>query len=62
MTWYTAHYGSYRKGDTIHHIDGTFSRKQMFAEAQKIANDIGRAVCIIAEKGMNLKVYDVKPE
>lgn len=62
MTWYTAHYGSYRKGDTMHYIDGTYNRKQMFDKAQKIANNTGRTVYIKAEKGMELKFYDVKPE
>lgn len=62
MTWYTAYYGSYRNGDTMHHIDGTFNRKQIFDKARKIASDTGRTVCIKAEKGMKLKFYDVKPE
>lgn len=62
MTWYTAHYGSYRNGDMVHHIDGTFDRKKMFDKAKKIANETGRAVTVIAERGTNYKTYKVKPE
>lgn len=60
-TWYTAHYGSYKKGETVHRISGTFNRKEMFETARKIADATGKTVTIIAEKGMSLKCYDIDP-
>lgn len=51
MTWYTAFYGSYREKDGFHHIEGTFSRKEIFEKAQATANETGKIVTVSAERG-----------
>lgn len=65
MTWYRAHYGTYRDGDTVKHIPGTIDRKEMFKTAQRTANETGRTVTIIAETpgacGLNMTIYKVSP-
>ena len=66
MTWYTGCYGSWRKGDCVIRLDGTYNRKQMFEKAQSAANEVGREVTVIAEtgsvQGLRMKTYKFKPE
>ena len=62
MKWYRAFYGTWQKGDSVRQIPGTFSRKAIFEEAQKIANETGREVTISAERGMNMEFYTVNPQ
>lgn len=66
MTWYTGFYGSWRKGDFVTHLEGTYDRKKAFANAQETANAVGREVTVIAETGsvagLKSKFYNFYPE
>ena len=62
MTWYKAFYGTWKNGDSVRQIPGTFNRNAIFEEAQKTANETQREVTISAENGMHLTFYTVKPQ
>lgn len=66
MTWYTGHYGSWTQPSGVTRIGGTYDRKEMFAEAQAVANKLGVGVTIISEtggsSGLKIKTYTVNPE
>ena len=59
MIWYTGHYGSWNdprgverldfspKGEEYKHITGTYSRKEVFAKAQEVANETGKVVTVM---------------
>ena len=51
MTLYKAHYGSWKNGNSVHYIEGTYSRKEIFEKAQEAADMTGEIVTVISEKG-----------
>lgn len=61
MTWYTGIYGSWKDG-TVHYLEATFNRKEIFKTAQNIANEIGMTVTIQSTRGTLLKFFEVRPE
>lgn len=71
MTWYTAWYGSWAKGDKVTTIEcehgyGTYNRKEIFARAQEIADEHNVVVTVSAERptgsGLQLEHYKVIPK
>ena len=76
MTWYTGHYGSWKKGESVTRISlgmgnwvertGTYDRKEMFDKAQEVANENNVVVTIIAERpnghGLSVETYKVEPK
>lgn len=66
MTWYKGHYGSWKEPSGVQHIEGTYDRKKMFAEAQSVANRLGVEVTVISEtgspSGLKVKTYTVTPD
>lgn len=61
MTWYTAHYGNWKNGNTVHYIEGTFDRKDMMARAQATADEVQQTVTVSAERGTRLTFTEVHP-
>lgn len=72
MLWYTAHYGTWRSGDTVTRIDfgnycyGTHNRKEAFTKAQETANKTGRTVTVMWHTpsvcGLKTNIKKVAPE
>ena len=74
MTWYTGHYGNWNEPHGVQRIyfngnivaNGTYNRKIMFEEAQRVANEKRVTVTVIAStgspKGLIEKCYKVEPQ
>ena len=62
MTYYKAYIGTWHDTDGVKRIAEGYSRKAIFEKSQEVANRQNRTVDIIAERGMNLKFYLIKPE
>ena len=61
MTWYTGIAGSWSKPESIHRIEGTFSREEIVERAQNVANELNQTVTVKAEKGMRMWFFEVNP-
>ena len=66
MYWYRAWYGSWNETDGVRRIDGTYNRKKIFDDAQRVANKTGKVVTIEKEiptlRGLESEYYKVKPQ
>lgn len=61
MAWYTAYYGDWCNGNSVHHIKGTYSRKEIFERARETARATGETVTVKVDFGMRLEFYEVNP-
>ena len=75
MTYYSAHYGSWKENDSVKSISfgkggcgpffSTTSRKEAFEKAQAVADEVQREVTICAEwptgRGLASNFYKIQP-
>lgn len=65
-TWYTGTCGSWRKPESMERLAGTYSRKDIFARAQELANKRNEVVTVHEEtggvNGLRYKFYKVAPQ
>jgi len=61
MTWYSSFYGDWKDGNSVSRLACSHSRKYIFEQAQKFADETGNTVTVLAEKGMKTWSYEIKP-
>ena len=60
--YYKAWYGNWKNDNVIRHLEGSYSRKDIFDRAQKTANETGQTVTIEAKRGTYSAFYKVDPK